>query len=82
MQKDYDKEEARYNTAKQELEAEIEKLSGLIDAGLDEATRGMTSEYQSFFAKVMKSAYALADKQAKDEKNELKREAEKNEEES
>lgn len=81
LQKDYDKEEARYNTAKQELEAEIEKLSGLIDAGLDEATRGMTSEYQSFFAKVMKSAYALADKQTKDEKNELKREAEKNEEE-
>lgn len=81
LQKDYDKEEARYNTAKQELEEEIERLSALINDGQDEAIKGMKSEYQSFFAKVMKSAYNIAEKQIKSEKDALKKEADKTEEE-
>ena len=81
LQKDYDKEESRYNQAKQELDAEVEKLSQIIDEGLGEATKGMESEYQSFFAKVVKAANSLADKKSKDEKLTLKDELNKNEEE-
>ena len=80
-QKDYEQEEKRYNTAKAELDSEIERLNQVLDAGLEEATKGMTAEYQSFLEKVMKNAYKVAEKKVLEEKTQLSEEVEKNEEE-
>lgn len=81
LQKDYDAEEARYKMAKADLDKEVEALSKVLVQSLDEAERGMSSEYQTFYEKVMKSAYALAEKKAEDEKKELKKLADKHEQE-
>lgn len=81
LQRDYDQEETRYKSAKAELDKEVEKLSKVLVECLDEAEKGMSSEYQSFYEKVMKSAYAVAEKKADEEKKELKKHAEKSEQE-
>lgn len=73
LQKDYDQEETRYKAAKGELDVEVERLSKILVESLDEAEKGMSAEYQSFFEKVMKSAYAVAEKKTEDEKKELKK---------
>lgn len=77
LQKDYDSEEKRYLSAKGELDSDIERLTKVLDRGLDEATKGMNSEYQSFLKKVMKSAYTVAEKKVIDEKSELEKTVEK-----
>ena len=79
LQKDYDQEEARYKASKAELDADIEKLNVVLKESLDVATKGMASEYKSFFEKVMKSAYKVAERQVIDEKNTLIEERDKNE---
>ena len=79
LQKDYDNEEARYKVSKDELDKEIEKLNVVLKESLDEATKGMISEYHSFFEKVMKSAYKVAEKQVDEEKKEIAKERDKNE---
>ena len=79
LQKDYDNEEARYKVSKDELDKEIEKLNVVLKESLDDATKGMVSEYHSFFEKVMKSAYKVAEKQVDEEKKEIAKERDKNE---
>ena len=79
LQKDYDNEEARYKVSKDELDKEIEKLNVVLKESLDEATKGMISEYHSFFEKVMKGAYKVAEKQVDEEKKEIAKERDKNE---
>ncbi len=71
VQSDLEHEEAKFDTAKDELDREIEALSRNMVESLDKAEKGMTAEYQSFFKKVMKSAYAVADNKVKAEKNAL-----------
>ncbi|MBO5021878.1 MAG: hypothetical protein J6C53_00145 [Clostridia bacterium] len=73
LQKDYDTEETRYKSAKADLDKEVERLSKILVESLAEAERGMSAEYQTFFEKVMKSAYAVAEKKTDDEKKELKK---------
>ncbi len=73
LQKDYDSEETRYKSAKADLDKEVERLSKILVDSLAEAERGMSAEYQTFFEKVMKSAYAVAEKKTDDEKKELKK---------
>ena len=80
-QKDYEQEEKRYISAKTELENEIEKLNKVLDDGLEEATKGMLAEYQTFLEKLMKSAYKVAEKQVLAEKTQLTEEVEKSEDE-
>ena len=80
-QKDYDQEEKRYNTAKAELDGEIEKLNKVLEEGLEQVTKGMTAEYQTFLEKLMESAYKVAEKRVADEKKQVEKEKEKNEEE-
>jgi hypothetical protein len=48
---------------------------------LNEAEKGMSAEYQTFYEKVMKSAYAVAEKKAEEEKKALKKQSDKNEQE-
>ena len=81
LQKDYDTEETRYKAAKTDIDKEIERLSKILVESLDEAERGMASEYQTFYEKVMKSAYAVAEKKADEEKKELKKQSDKHEKE-
>ena len=81
LQKDYDQEEQRYLQSKGELEADVDELKKQLDESLDEVQKAMGSEYQTFFEKVMKSAYAIADQKVKDEKRDLTTERDKNEQE-
>ncbi len=71
IQIDLDHEEAKFNSARDELDKEIEELSRKMVKSLDKAEKGMTAEYQSFFKKVLKSAYAVADSKIKSEKKTL-----------
>lgn len=79
LQKDYDAEEARYKLQKNELEKEISELRVQLDQSLAEAEKGMSAEYQTFFEKVMKSAYSVAEKQIDAEKKEIIKQRDKNE---
>ena len=79
LQKDYDQEESRYNIAKAELDKEIEELTVLLNEGMEQVTSSMASEYQSFYEKIMKNAYKVAEKKVADEKSSLNGELEKNE---
>ena len=81
FQKDYDQEEARYKVSKNELEEEKARLSQVLDESLEAAQKGMSAEYQSFFEKVMKSAYAVAEQKVEAEKKEIAKQRDKNEEE-
>ena len=81
LEKDYENEEARYNSAKAELENDIVELNKVLDKSFDEVQKGMVSEYQSFFEKVMKNAYSLAEKKVKEEKSEIISQRDKNEDE-
>lgn len=79
LQKDYDAEEAKYKREKEERDEEIEQLRLQLDESLASAERGMSAEYQTFFEKVMKSAYAVAERQADLEKKEITRQRDQNE---
>lgn len=79
FQKDYDQEEARYKLSKDELDKETERLSKVLVESLDQAEKGMSAEYQTFFEKVMKSAYAVAEKKVETEKKEIIKQRDKNE---
>ena len=79
LQKDYDAEEARYKLQKTEREKEITELRAQLDESLAEAEKGMSAEYQTFFEKVMKSAYAVAEKEVDAEKKEIIKQRDKNE---
>ena len=79
LQKDYDAEEARYKLQKTERDKEIAELRAQLDKSLAEAEKGMAAEYQTFFEKVMKSAYAVAEKEVDAEKKEIIKERDKNE---
>lgn len=81
FQKDYDQEEKQYLNSKKELDSEIEELKKTLDESLEDAQKGMSAEYQSFFEKVMKSAYQVAEQRVKDEKNSIISEKDKNEQE-
>ncbi len=81
LQKDYDKEERNFLKTDSEIEEQIKALSDTMVKSLDQAEKGMTAEYQSFFKKVMKSAYAVAEgkvaaekKAIEDDKNETEQE--------
>ena len=81
LQKDYDKEERNFLKSDAEIEEQIKALSDTMVKSLDQAEKGMTAEYQSFFKKVMKSAYAVAEgkvatekKGLDDDKNEIEQE--------
>ncbi len=71
LQKDYDKEEKNFEKSNAELEEQIKELSDSMVKALDQAEKGMTAEYQSFFKKVMKSAYAVAEGKVANEKKSL-----------
>jgi len=79
LQKDYDTEEARYKLQKDERDKEIEKLRADLDESIRLAEKGMSAEYKSFFDKVMKSAYAVAEKKVENEKKEVAKQRDKNE---
>ena len=74
-------QEKQYLNSKKELDSEIEELKKTLDESLEDAQKGMSAEYQSFFEKVMKSAYQVAEQRVKDEKNSIISEKDKNEQE-
>ena len=81
LQRDYDKEETRFKADRDEHEKELARLKEIKEQSLEIATRGMAAEYQTFFEKVMKSAYNVADKRIEKEKKALIRENEEKEKE-
>ena len=80
LEKDYENEKLRYESSKDELDKEIVQLNKVLDKSFDEVQKGMVSEYQSFFEKVMKNAYNLAETKVKEEKKTLIQQRDKNEE--
>jgi len=81
LQKDYDTEENKFRAAKAEIDQKEAELDTALAESRKEAETNMSSEYQTFYEKVMKSAYAVAEKKALDEKKELKKQSDKNEKE-
>lgn len=73
LQKDYDKEETRYKADRAVLDAEIAELATSLEEGLVATEKGMAAEYHTFYEKVMKSAYAVAEKKTQDEKTAIKK---------
>ena len=81
LQRDYDKEETRYKADRDEHEKEVARLSKILTESLEVAEKGMAAEYQTFFEKVMKSAYAVAEKKVEKEFKDLTKKNQTNEEE-
>ena len=81
LQRDYDKEETRYKGDRDEHEKEIERLRQIMHESLTVAERGMTSEYQSFLEKLMKTAYTVAEKKVEKDRKDLEKQSNKNEQE-
>lgn len=81
LQQEYDQEETRYAISSEELEKEISSYRKAIDDSQNAVQNAMVAEYQSFYEKVMKSAYAQAERKVKDEKQTLKKERDRNEKE-
>ena len=79
LQRDYDKEETRYKSDRDEQEKEIEALREVMRESLSVAEKGMTNEYNSFLEKLMKSVYIVAAKKVEREQKELERQSDKNE---
>ena len=81
LELDYEHEEQRYNSSKKELDDDIAELNKILDQSLQDAQKGMASEYKTFFEKVMQSAYKSAANKVKEEKQALIDERDKNEQE-
>lgn len=81
LQKDYDQEESRYSSSREEFDKQIEQLNLELEKSMEDATAGMSSEYQTFFEKVMQNAYVFADKKVASEKENLLNEKDKCEDE-
>ena len=81
LQKEYDAEENRYNMSKDDVDKKIAELQKINDEALEKASKGMSSEYQSFLEKLMKNASKLAQANVAEEKNALVSEKEKTEDE-
>lgn len=81
LELDYEHEEQRYNSSKKELDDDIAELNKILDQSLQDAQKGMASEYKTFFGKVMQSAYKSAANKVKEEKQTLIDERDKNEQE-
>lgn len=81
LQSEYDQEETRYAISSEELAQEIDKLRKEMDNTKESVQKAMVAEYQSFYEKVMKSAYNQAEKRVQEEKIALKKECDNNEKE-
>lgn len=81
LQKEYDAEENRYKMSKDDVDKKIAELQKINDEALEKASKGMSSEYQSFLEKLMKNANKLAQANVAEEKNALVNEKEKTEDE-
>lgn len=81
LQQEYDQEETRFAISSQELEQEIAQYHKTLDESKENVQDAMVAEYQTFYEKVMKSAYSKAEKKVAEEKNELKKERDQNEKE-
>lgn len=81
LQQEYDQEETRFAISSQELEQEIAEYHKTLDQSKENVQDAMVAEYQTFYEKVMKSAYSKAEKKVAEEKNELKKERDQNEKE-
>lgn len=81
LQQEYDQEETRFAISSQELEQEVAQYHKTLDESKESVQEAMVAEYQTFYEKVMKSAYSKAEKKVAEEKNELKKERDQNEKE-
>lgn len=81
LQQEYDQEETRYAISAEELEQEVNGYRKAIEESQSNVQDAMVAEYQSFYEKVMKSAYAQAERKVKEEKTALKKERDRNEKE-
>lgn len=81
LQQEYDQEETRYAISSEELEKEIAGHRKALEQSQADVQDAMVAEYQTFYEKVMKSAYAQAERKVRDEKATLKKERDRNEKE-
>lgn len=81
LQNEYDQEETRFALSIEELNQEIDKLRAQLDESKETVQKAMVAEYQSFYEKVMKSAYNQMEKKVEEEKETLKKQRDNNEKE-
>lgn len=79
LQQEYDQEETRYTISSEELEKEVAGYKKQLEDSKTNVQDAMVAEYQSFYEKVMKSAYSKAERLVKDEKADLKAQRDQNE---
>lgn len=74
LQSEYDQEEIRFATTSEELDQEMASLRQQLEDLKEAVQKAMVAEYQTFYEKVMKSAYSQAEKKVSEEKAEIKKE--------
>ncbi len=81
LQAEYDQEETRFALSTEEINQEINKLREELEQSKETVQKAMVSEYQSFYEKVMKSAYNQMERKVEAEKEKLTKERDNNEKE-
>ena len=74
LQAEYDQEEIRFATTSEELDQEMKSLREQLEDSKENVQKAMVAEYQTFYEKVMKSAYSQAEKKVQQEKADIKKE--------
>lgn len=74
LQAEYDQEEIRFATTSEELDQEMANLREQLEDSKESVQKAMVAEYQTFYEKVMKSAYSQAEKKVQQEKADIKKE--------
>lgn len=77
---DFEQQKRRYLVEKNDYEEEIKNLNAELDSGKEQAERAMLAEYQTFYARICKSAAENVDNEVKLELNNLKETSEETEE--
>jgi len=81
LQSEYDQEETRFALSIEELNQEVDNLRIQLDDSKEAVQKAMVSEYQSFYEKVMRSAQSQAERKVAQEKSELIKQRDNNEQE-
>ncbi len=81
LQSEYDQEETRFALSIEELNQEVDNLRIQLDDSKDAVQKAMVAEYQSFYEKVMRSAQSQAERKVAQEKSDLIKQRDNNEQE-
>ncbi len=81
LQSEYDQEETKFALSVEELNQEVDNLRIQLDDSKEAVQKAMVAEYQSFYEKVMRSAQSQAERKVAQEKSDLIKQRDNNEQE-